>query len=336
MRFRQVAGAGESRDSGVSNRKTRERASNAVPLTLLITLALTVSRTGLGLRPTEGYPVLPSDYGIIFDSVWFESSDGLLLRGWFFPAQDTVGISNQYVGRLVPVPDSLIPPSRAYVGACAETRPTVVICPGDAGNMSFLILYAYNLFTRGFNVFTFDWRGFGESHHWPLRQDDIICTEFLADYTAALDYVSTRPEVDSSRIGLLGFSTGAYMSFAMAACRNDIAAIAARATATSFEDLLPILEQLDPHREWRVPEDFPDSLLPGNAAPDIAIPVLLVVGRNDMRTPVWVSEEIAGLLAGPVELWIVEGAGHGGMAAPEMVVYESFFQRVAEFFGQHL
>lgn len=310
--------------------------SNSIIKSLIIPVVLTFTRVGWGMRPLEGYPVVPSDYGIIYDPVTFETSDGLSLKGWFFPAQDTAGISNQLVGRLIPVPDSLKPPLRPYMLDDVRVGATVVICPGDAGNMSFSILYAYNLFIEGFNVFTFDWRGFGESEDWPINQDQLIHTEFLADYEAALNYLITRPEVDSFRIGLLGFSTGAYMSFAMADSRDDISALAVRAAITSFDDLLLILKRLDPGRAWQAPEDYPDSLLPINAAPDISIPVLLVVGKEDERTPVWMSQRVCDLLAGPGELWIVEGAGHGDRAAPEMVVYSQFFQRIAEFFKQNL
>lgn len=310
--------------------------SYSIVKSLILPVVLTFARAGWGLRPVEGYPVIPSDYGIIYDPVTFETPDGLSLQGWFFPAQDTTGISNQLVGRLIPVPDSLKPPPRPYVVDDALSVATIVICPGDAGNMSFSILYAYNLFTRGFNVFTFDWRGFGESDYWLVDPDHLIHMEFLADYEAALNYLVTRPETDSSRIGLLGFSTGAYMSFAMVDSRDDISALAARAIITSFDDLLPILEQLDPGRAWQAPEDYPDSLLPINAALDISIPVLLVVGEEDERTPVWMSQKVCDLLSGSGELWIVEGAGHGERMAPEMVAYNSFFQRIADFFRQHL
>ena len=310
--------------------------SDLIMKSLILSAVLALAQASYGMRPLMGYPVVPSDYGIVYDPVTFETPDGFSLQGWFFPAQDTAGISNHLVGRLIPVPDSLKPPLRSYTVDDVQPGATIVICPGDAGNMSFSILYAYNLFIMGFNVFTFDWRGFGESDDWPVDPDLLIYAEFLADYEAALDYLVSRPDVDPSRIGLLGFSTGAYMSFAMADSRNDISALATRATITSFDDLLTILEQLDPGRAWHAPEDFPDSLLPVNAAPDISIPVFMVVGQDDERTPAWMSRRVCDLLAGPGELWIVEDAGHGGMSAPEKVAYRQFFQRITEFFGQHL
>jgi pimeloyl-ACP methyl ester carboxylesterase len=305
-----------------------------VGATVLLVLSLTTY--GWALRPEIGYQVVPSDYGIIHDDVTFPTSDSLSLRGWFFPAQDTTGIANELVGRLMPVPADLKLHRRPYDASQVEPGPAIVICPGDAGNMAYSILYAYNLFTRGFHVLAFDWRGFGESDAWPLETDRLVYSEFLTDYAAALDYLMSRPETDRSRVGLLGFSTGAYLSFAMAADRDDVAALAARAIITSFEDLAPILARLDPDREWRFPEDYPEDLFPINAAGRIGIPVMLVVGDRDERTPSWMSQSVYDSLAGPKELWIVPGAGHGGVAAPELMDYPAFFERVGDFFTRHL
>lgn len=303
---------------------------------LVLLLGFSLSPSASALKPEIGYRAVPSDYGIICDDVMFETPDGLSLRGWFFPAQDTTGIANQLVGRLIPVPPDLKPSERPYGAVDPQPGPTIVICPGDAGNMTYSILYAYNMFTRGFNVFTFDWRGFGESDVWPLEPDRLVYSEFLTDYAAALDYVKSRPETDPSCIGLLGFSTGAYLSFAMVAQTHDVSALAVRAMITSFDDLLPIIARLDPDRSWQLPEDYPQDLLPAKAAPQVAIPVFLVVGEDDERTPPWMSRHVYDLLPGPKELWVVADAGHGGRLAPELVAYAEFFERVSAFFSQYL
>ena len=303
---------------------------------LVVFLLLSVPiQPAVALRPQRGYPVTPGDYGIVFDQVTFATSDSLSLRGWFFPAQDTSGIANRLVGRMIPVPPELRRKARPYAALEKSARPTIVICDGDAGNMSYLILYAYELFTHGFNVFTFDWRGFGESAPWPMPRDQLVCTEFLSDYDAAIDYVKTRPETDPGRIGLLGFSTGAYLSFAMLAKRNDVAAIVVRAIPTSFSDLLPVIAPLDTTRHFYAPDDYPRQLLPGEAAARISKPVFLIVGQNDERTPVWMSQQVHDLLKGPADLWVVPGAGHGGRTAPELVARKEFWNRTRNFFERH-
>lgn len=302
---------------------------------VLVAVLCCVATPSSALKPEIGYRARPADYGLICESIEIRTSDALSLRGWFYPAQTADGVAVDSVGRLIPMPEALRPPARAY-RAADEPKPTLVLCNGDAGNMTFLILYAYQFCTRGYNVLTFDWRGFGESDSWPTDPDRLAYTEYLLDYAAAIDAAKARPETDPDRIGLFGFSTGAYLSFALAAQRDDVSALVCRGTPTSFDDALPLLKELAPERDLRAPEDYPLELLPAVAAVSLRTPTLLIVGEQDVRTPPWMSERIFERLAGPRELWIVPGAQHGGGDAPEYVDYPAFFERAAAFYDRHL
>ncbi|MEO0136989.1 MAG: alpha/beta fold hydrolase [candidate division WOR-3 bacterium] len=300
---------------------------------LLLTFALIAF--SFALRPEREYKAIPSDYGIIYREVEFLTTDSLKLKGWFIPAQDTVGILNSVIGRLVPVPDELKPDVREYKTDTTR-KPTIIICGGDAGNMTQFIFYAYHFFTKGYNVFLFDWRGFGKSSMWQTEQDRLCYTEYIDDYDATIDFVKKQPEVDTTRIGVMGFSTGAYLSFAIIAKRNDISAYVGRGLMSSFDELLPVLKQSLPGRNFMAPENYPEELLPINAAERIKIPVFLIVGEKDNRTPVWMSEKIMVKLNGPKELWIVPKAEHGGINGPEFINYPEFFDRVLAFFDKYL
>ncbi|MBN2621092.1 alpha/beta fold hydrolase [candidate division WOR-3 bacterium] len=256
------------------------------------------------------------------------------MKGWLYPAQDTAGIANDLVGRMMVVPDSLKRALADYDYADGP-KPTIIICGGDAGNMAFSIFYAYHYFTKGYTVLTFDWRGFGASDPWDIAEDDLCCTEFLIDYAAAIDFIKTQPEVDSEKIGLMGFSTGAYLSFAMIAQRNDIAAYVGRALITSLGDLVTNLQKVDPDRNFTIPEDYPDSLLPIESADEVTTPVFLIVGEKDERTPVWMSQAVYDKLPGPKELWIVPEAEHGGKNGPEMISYPEFFTKTLIFYERY-
>ncbi len=288
------------------------------------------------LKPEKKYKAIPSDFGIIYKEVAFQTSDGYKIKGWFIPAQDTCGIANSIIGRLLPVPPEMKPKARQYSLLDSSPKPTIVICDGDAGNMTYLIFYAYHFFVRGYNILLFDWRGFGESADWNIEQDRLCYPQFIKDYDAAINFIKQQPEVDTSRIGVMGFSTGAYLSFAIASKRRDIAAYVGRALLTSFEDVLSILKNTDPDRNFMAPENYPDELLPINAAVNITIPVFLIVGENDHRTPVWMSNNIMSKLKGPKELWIVPNAEHGGINGPEFITYPEFFNKVADFFDKYL
>ncbi|RCK76671.1 MAG: hypothetical protein IGBAC_1033 [Ignavibacteriae bacterium] len=288
------------------------------------------------LKPERIYKAVPSDYGVIYREVSFYTKDSLKLKGWFIPAQDTSKIANDLIGRVIPVPKELKPEPRKYTLIDSTQRPTIIICNGDAGNMTQFIFYGYHFFTKGYNVFLFDWRGFGESSDWKIDENKLCYAEFIDDYDAAIDFVKKQPEVDPSKIGVMGFSTGAYLSFAIAAKRNDISAYAGRALMTSFNDLLKILKDIFPDRNFVAPENYPEKLLPINAAKKVKIPVFLIVGENDNRTPVWMSERIFNLLQGPKELLIVPKAEHGGIKGPEFISYPEFFEKVLVFFDKYL
>ncbi|MBI4722229.1 MAG: alpha/beta hydrolase [Candidatus Stahlbacteria bacterium] len=287
------------------------------------------------MKPIRNYSCVPSDFGILYRQVSFETNDGLHLKGWFYPAQDTVGIANNLVGRMMVVSDSLKPKIREY-SCSAGKSPTIVICDSDAGNMGFFIFYAYHYFTKGYNVFTFDWRGFGESDTWNIVEDNLCCMEFLADYTAAIDFVKSQPEVDSGKIGLIGSSTGAYLSFAMIASRDDISAYIGKGIITSFEDIIANLHKITPDRKTMATPNYPKELLPLQSASRVKTPVFLIVGEEDKVTPVWMSEKVYEKLNGPKELWIVPGAEYKGEKSPEIITYPEFFVRTLVFYDKYL
>ena len=294
---------------------------------LIIILIITLWSNSYALKPSRNYRVVPSTYGLIYKDVHFQTKDGITIKGWFFPAQDDIGLGYSEENKLN---------RKRYKTLDDLKRPTVVICNGDAGNMDALIVFPINLVAKGFNVLTFDWRGFGESDDWPIETDYLCYPEFLLDYDAAIDFVKTLPEVDINRIGIFGFSTGAYLSFAIAAKRNDVAAFAGRALLTSFEDVLPILKSLNPDRNPIAPPNYPEKLLPINCADKVTIPVFLIVGEKDIRTPPWMSKKIMEKLKDPKKLWIVPNAEHGGIKGPEYANYPEFYNRLAEIYKQYL
>jgi hypothetical protein len=66
----------------------------------------------------------------------------------------------------------------------------------------------------GYACLNFDFRGCGESEG---PRGLVVPAEEIADCKAAIDYLASRPEVDASRIALLGTSYGAVVAVAAAA-----------------------------------------------------------------------------------------------------------------------
>jgi uncharacterized protein len=98
-------------------------------------------------------------------------------------------------------------------GSCprTEAKGTVLHLHGNAANVSNHLPLVAWLPARGYQVLMLDYRGFGRSEGRPTL--DGIVTDALA----ALDYLRTRPDVDSSRLIVFGQSIGGATALRMLA-----------------------------------------------------------------------------------------------------------------------
>ena len=106
--------------------------------------------------------------------------------------------------------------------------------------------YAEDLTQRGYAVLAIDHWNFGERRG---RTESELFKEFLwkgqvlfgmmvYDSVRALDYLVSRPDVDSGRIGALGMSMGSTLSWWTAALDERIAAVAEICCLTDFHSLI--------------------------------------------------------------------------------------------------
>lgn len=151
----------------------------------------------------------PAKHGIPYEPVAFTSRDGIKLSGWFLPAHD--------------------PKTRA--ADARNAKGTVIHFHGNSLNMTSYWTLVGWLPERGFNVFVFDYRGYGESDN--RRPTQRGCFD---DSQAALDYVRARPDVDASKLLLFGQSLGGNHAIAIvgAGNREGVRAIAVDGTFYSY------------------------------------------------------------------------------------------------------
>ncbi|HEX2936156.1 MAG TPA: alpha/beta fold hydrolase [Bacteroidales bacterium] len=292
---------------------------------IILFILLSHTFNSLALKPIKFYEARPCDYNLIYKEVVFPTSDSVLLKGWFLPAQNRIDASSQEKEAIQNKG------TREYKLKDEVKRPTLIICDGDAGNMLYNIWLANAFIFNDFNVFLFDWRGFGESGDWPINEKNLVYTEFISDYHAAIDFVIRQPEVDRNNISLFGYSTGAYLSWIVALQRSDVRKVIGRGLMTDFADFFKELSKIKDTSDIIIPQDFPVHLLPKYSATSFNTPCFLIVGANDDRTPVWMSKEIYANLKTEKKLWIVNKALHGGSKAPEVLAEKQFFRRVRRF-----
>ena len=233
--------------------------------------------------------------------VALQTSDGLKLGAWFAPGR---------------------------------RRAAVVLVHGGGANRLQLFPEARMLAQRGYGVLVYDSRACGESDGNLVTWGD---GERL-DVVAAIDFLSSRPDVDHDRIVLLGHSIGASAVAEAAAHDPRARAVILYATWTSFEDEIKNKFGKYGPLSWtpalwamRRAGIRPDHIRPIDCIAAIhPRPLLMITGTLDDDTPVAVMERIFAAASEPKELWVVPGAHHGdyfGVAGPE---YESRVLRFLE------
>ena len=262
----------------------------------------------------------PKHYGLNYEHVSFPTADGLTLRGWFIPAGSIA--LQQTTGEHGP----------------GQTCATILFghgYPFDKGN---ILQHSLFLHSR-FNLLLFDFRYFGESGG-AYTTAGLLETR---DVNAAVEYVKSRKDVDSSRLGAMGFSLSAS-SFILAR-HPDLKAIVADSPYASLEKVVerqffyfpgpikwPFVALTKVYAFLFLGLRLKDAV-PADAVGELKIPLLLIHGNVDSQIPVDHSLEIqANANSATTELWVVPEADHGFAHALKGHEYEI---RVREFFERH-
>ncbi len=229
-------------------------------------------------HPTRQVYNDPAMFGLRFEPAPFPS-DGLTLDGWFFPASGP---------------------------RCAGT---VVHCHGNAGNITAHFLHVGWLPAAGWNLFCFDYRGYGRSEGHPSRAG------LIADAHAAIDYVKTRPDVDPRRVTVLGQSLGGAVGIVAAAERGDIAALAVEGAFSHYRRIAAWHMRRNPLL-WPFAGIVPRLFMTRGHDPIDHVsrvaptPLLIIHGCEDDVVPSAMAEELYAAACEPKQLWLIDGVGH--------------------------
>lgn len=222
----------------------------------------------------------PDRHGLKYEEVSFPSRDGTRLSGWFIPA----------VGK---------------------PRGTVIHFHGNAQNMTAHFGFVSWLPSRGFNLFVFDYRGYGKSAGSAGRRG------VYQDSLAALDYVSTRPDIDQKRLLVLGQSLGGANAIAALAARlsGGIRAVAIDSAFASYRGMvrdkiaeMPFLSFFKgPLSRLLIGNDYSADAVIASIAPT---PLLIIHGTKDSVVPYSHGQRLFELAREPKQFWTIEGADH--------------------------
>jgi len=238
-----------------------------------------------------------------YQEVSFEAGDGLELAGWYRPSRN---------------------------GAA------VLLVHGGSSDREGSVEHARMLAAHGYGVLLYDGRGRGESE----GSKNNFGWDWTKDIAGALDWLERRDDVDPSRIGALGQSTGADVLIEAAAERDDIRALVADgAAAGSFADWERLRgTDLGTVPGWtmfatiRVLTGDPPGPPLEDLIARVESPTLLVSAGTDVERDFNVLyDEAAG--DAPVEHWNLPDAVHTEAIASHGEQYE---RRVVGFFNEAL
>ena len=158
----------------------------------------------LALNPSKEYKVTPDKFGMQYKEEKIKTSDDATLNAWYFEN-----------GR--------------------KTINWVVVSGTGDGNMADQLEIVNSFLSAGYNVVTYDYRGYGSSSDFTIDPDLFIYPQFITDLNAVLDHLRKSRAI--TKFDLYGQNIGAGLSIGVGANRPETKKIIADGPWTSLEGM---------------------------------------------------------------------------------------------------
>jgi len=173
-------------------------------------------------QPLKQHLASPEQYEINYEDIYFEGEAGKL-HGWWFPSQQAVAQPG-----IQPVMSSTRSSTRL------STRATVLFLHGNGENISTHAGLIYWLTEYQYDVFIFDYRGYGKS------EGSAQLAGVLNDISSARRYVESRK--GTKKLFVVGHSLGA--SLAVTNMAMDKASVDGMILVSPFSDFKKITREM--------------------------------------------------------------------------------------------
>jgi dipeptidyl aminopeptidase/acylaminoacyl peptidase len=228
----------------------------------------------------------PSEQGLSFEEIVFNTDDGLTLPAWYMPADN-------------------------------DTHKAILLVHGRTANRTEGMRYAKAIVAAGYNVLAIDLR--------HPRQDPAIISTMgyheKKDVTAALNYLVDKKNINS--IGVMGFSMGAATSIIVMAKDSRIKAGVFSGSYANSMDVLaeqakvlyglpryPLMPMVAKFFAWRgdleIDEINPEKYI-ANISPR---PVYIMHGTADKTVDFKHGQRLFSAANEPKQFWQAEGGEH--------------------------
>lgn len=207
-------------------------------------------------------------------------------------------------------------------------RLTVVYSHGKGTNLSSETpwQHAEALWASGFDVLTYDYRGFGMSG--GTSKDE---TTLAADAQAALAFALTQPGVTLSKVVSFGHSIGSAPAIALAASTPGLRALIIESGFSNGQAMAETADPLGIPVTWLLREPMQNTVKIAR----VQMPVLIIHGEGDLLIPYEQGVALYNAAPSPKQLRLIPGAAHTDVPATMGIpAYGSLLRTFVSFAGQ--
>lgn len=235
----------------------------------------------------------PESAGLAYSDVRFRAADGSLLEGWYVPS--------------------------------VAARAVVLVCHGNAGNISTRIPLLEGLHRLQLSTFIFDYAGYGHSSGRPSEQGTYL------DAAAAWTWLAANvPGAGTSRLPIvvMGRSLGGPIGAYVASIHHPAALV----LDSTFPSLRSLVRVRAPYLPARLLLRYRYDTL--SFLREVECPILIVHSREDTIVPVVEGRKLFAAIRGPKEFLELRGPHVGGFRS-DAARYEHALNRFLDRYLTH-
>jgi hypothetical protein len=222
---------------------------------------------------------------INYEDIFFSTSDGQRLNGWFFLQK--------------------------------KGAPVILLCHGNAGNISYWLEQTWLLLKQDLNVFIFDYRGYGRSNGRPSEQG------IYQDGLAAFDFLVKEKGIPANEIIPYGVSLGGAVALEIGLHR-PVRSIILEGAFTSIKDMARNIPPFYPFVPF-----LPDHYNNLEKIKQIKVPKLLIHGELDEVVPFKMGKRLFEAAGGVKYFYPVKNASHNDIYLYGGIGYYKMISRFA-------
>jgi hypothetical protein len=241
--------------------------------------------------PTSSIEMTPYHYGLDYQEVYFSTADGLKLNAWFIKTQTSVA--------------------------------TILFLHGNAGNISHRVEIIKMFNEAGFDVFIFDYRGYGRSQGAPTEDG------LYTDAHSAYNYLVNEKNIPPERIVLYGKSIGANVAIELAS-KLETGMLISDSAFTSALDMGKKIFPFIPRSLLRLIASVEFDAI--SKIRDIKIPKLIIHSRDDEIVPFSHGERLFKEANPPKEFYPMKGSHNEAI----FIYQKEFISRIKGFVKKYI